>query len=140
MSLIERKFGFKAEFYDVDSMNVVWHGNYIRYLEFGRCRFLDEVGFNYLTMKETGFALPIVKLNVKYIKPIFFNDECEINVILTGFEGFLSFDYEIFARGEKVCKANTAQMAVNLQGESLYELPKCFTDALQKFIAQKAKK
>lgn len=136
MSLIERTFTFKAEFYDVDSMNVVWHGNYIRYLEFGRCRFLDEAQFNYLAMKEADFALPIVKLNVKYIKPIFFNDECEICVSLKGFEGFLSFDYEIFARNEKVCKASTAQMAVNLQGESLYELPQCFTNALQKFIAK----
>lgn len=134
MSFCERKFKFRAEFYDVDSMSVVWHGNYVKYLEFGRCRFLDEVNFDYKKMKNSGFALPIVKLNLKYIKPIFFNDECEIRVILTDFEGFLKFDYEIFARGEKVCKAQTAQMAVNLRGESLYELPKDFVNALNDFI------
>ena len=134
MSLKSLKFAFRAEFYDVDSMNVVWHGNYVRYLEFGRCRFLDAVKFNYETMKNAGFALPIVKMSLKYIKPIFFNDECEICVNLKGFEGFLSFDYEIFARNEKVCKASTAQMAVNLQGESLFELPQNFVKALQEFI------
>lgn len=136
MSLLERTFAFKAEFYDVDSMNVVWHGNYVRYLEFGRCRFLDEAQFNYLAMKEAGFALPIVKLHIKYTKPIFFNDECQIKVILKDFEGFLKFDYEIFAHKEKVCKASTAQMAVNLQGQSLYELPQCFINALQNFITK----
>ena len=134
MSLKSLKFAFRAEFYDVDSMNVVWHGNYVRYLEFGRCRFLDAAKFNYETMKNAGFALPIVKMNLKYIKPIFFNDECEICVSLKGFEGFLNFDYEIFARNEKVCKASTAQMAVNLQGESLFELPQNFVKVLQDFI------
>lgn len=129
-----KKYKFRAEFFDVDSMNVVWHGNYVKYLEFGRCRFLDEMDFNYEKMKNSGFALPIVKLNLKYIKPIFFNDECDISVNLTDFDGFLKFEYEIFARNEKVCKANTAQMAVNLRGESLYELPQIFTNAIKNFI------
>ena len=134
MSLKTLKFTFRAEFYDVDSMNVVWHGNYVRYLEFGRCRFLDAANFNYTAMKNAGFALPIVKMNLKYIRPIFFNDECEISVILQDFEGFLKFDYELFARGKLACKASTAQMAVNLQGESLFELPNDFVKALQDFI------
>ena len=42
--LISRIYDFKAEFYDIDSMGVMWHGNYVKCVEVARCRFLDEVG------------------------------------------------------------------------------------------------
>ena len=29
-------------FFDVDTMNVVWHGHYIKYLEVARCALLDR--------------------------------------------------------------------------------------------------
>jgi acyl-CoA thioester hydrolase len=35
---------FTVEFYDVDSMEIVWHGNYVKYLEKARCVLLDHIG------------------------------------------------------------------------------------------------
>ena len=61
----------KAQFFDVDSMDVVWHGNYVKYLETARCELLSKIGYDYKKMKMDGFAYPIVKLDIKYIKPIF---------------------------------------------------------------------
>jgi acyl-CoA thioester hydrolase len=29
-------------FFDVDSMNVVWHGHYVKYLEVARCALLER--------------------------------------------------------------------------------------------------
>ena len=31
--MISKSVALKAQFYDVDSMNVVWHGNYVKYFE-----------------------------------------------------------------------------------------------------------
>src|SRR5690625_7911324 len=31
-------------FYDVDSMDIVWHGHYLKYFEDARCCLLDEIG------------------------------------------------------------------------------------------------
>jgi acyl-CoA thioesterase FadM len=33
--------------FDVDTMNVVWHGHYVKYLEVARCALLDKIGHNY---------------------------------------------------------------------------------------------
>ena len=44
-SFISAEIEFKVEFYDVDSMNVVWHGNYVKYMESARCVLLDKIGF-----------------------------------------------------------------------------------------------
>lgn len=68
--LISRIYDFKAEFYDIDSMGVMWHGNYVKCVEVARCRFLDEVGFDYNAMRKNGFAMPIIKMEFKFIAPI----------------------------------------------------------------------
>ncbi len=44
-------------FFDVDSMNVVWHGHYVKYLEVARCALLDKIGHNYSAMSELGLRL-----------------------------------------------------------------------------------
>ena len=34
-------------FYDVDPMNIVWHGNYIKYLEQARCDMFSKIGYTF---------------------------------------------------------------------------------------------
>ena len=34
-------------FYDLDPKNVVWHGNYVKYLEVARCDLLSKIGYTY---------------------------------------------------------------------------------------------
>ena len=41
-------------FYDLDPLEIVWHGNYARYFEQARCALLDKIGYNYNAMKESG--------------------------------------------------------------------------------------
>lgn len=43
-------------FFDVDTMNVVWHGHYVKYLEVARCALLDRIGHNYDAMVASGYA------------------------------------------------------------------------------------
>ncbi|MFW5625494.1 MAG: acyl-CoA thioesterase [Campylobacter hyointestinalis] len=58
----------KVEFYDVDSMNVVWHGNYVKFIEKARCEFLQDLGYDYEMMNPEGFAYPVAKMDFKFIK------------------------------------------------------------------------
>lgn len=136
MSYITKRYDFIAEFFDIDSMGVMWHGNYVRYIEAARCRFLDEVGFSYLKMKEAGFALPIVKLDCKYIAPIEFNKRFCIEVELLEFECFFRLGYRfVDINGTKLCQAHTSQVAILLQSkETCLYLPSQFTQSLQDFI------
>ena len=113
-------------FYDVDSMRVVYHGNYIKYLDEARCAFLEKKNLTYTQMEELGIAFPIVQLKVKYIKPSKFNDILEVLVSLDSFDNFLTFKYEIRNKEtkEKICKAETKQMCVDVtKKESLFEIP-----------------
>lgn len=140
MSEISKKVIIKAQFFDVDSMNVVWHGNYIKYLETARCELLDEIGYNYEAMKNDGFAFPIVKLDIKYAKPVFFGDEIEVEAILVEFESFLKFRYIIrnVKTKEKLSVANSSQVAVDMKDmQTCLVLPESIKKAIKRYQNEK---
>ena len=113
-------------FYDVDPMRVMWHGNYVKYMEEARCAFLAERDMTYNDMEKYGYAFPVVELKVKYIRPCVFGQRLIIKTRLDACDSFLVFKYEFVdaKTGEKLCKAQTKQMCVCLKTkESLFEIP-----------------
>ena len=126
---------FKVAFFDVDSMEVMWHGNYVKYLEMARCELLDKLGYNYITMKKDGYAFPIVKLDVKYVRPAFFNDVIKVTTTLSECETFLKFHYLIEnEKGEKLSEANTAQAVIEMNSlQTCFEMPEALKKALKAY-------
>lgn len=129
---IIKKFQMKVEFYDVDSMGVVWHGNYVKYIEKARCMFLESCNFTYIDMLKNGFVMPIVKMDFKYIKPLKFNEIFFVEIILIECECFLKFRYILRdINNNKVALANTSQVAIDSNTKlTLYEIPKILKQAL----------
>ena len=124
----------KAQFYDLDPMNVVWHGNYARFLEQARCELLDSIGYNYVEMKESGFAWPIVDMRIKYVRPVLFGQEIVVTATIIETQNRLKIDYRIRDRasGEVLTKATTVQVAVNMTtGEMQLESPAALTDKIK---------
>ena len=125
-SLISEEMTFKIEFYDVDSMRVAWHGNYVKFIERGRCALLDKIGYGYLQMVEDGYAFPVTALNIKYVRSLAFGDEARIIASLIEYENRLKIRYEIYnaKTGTLATKAESTQMAVKLQtGETCFVCP-----------------
>lgn len=124
----------KAQFYDLDPMEVVWHGNYVRYLEQARCVLLDAIGYNYPQMLESGYLWPIVDLRIKYVRPLRFSQEFAVTATLVEFENRLKIDYRICDKisGEVLTKATTTQVAVHAAtGELCLESPAALTDKVR---------
>lgn len=122
--MLKRRYEFKAEFFDADPMGVMWHGNYVKYLEMARCRLLDELNFNYIKMQDNGFTLPIIKMDLKYINPIYFNDDFIVEIRLVECDITLKFNYILLSKDNQIiAKASTTQVAVTLNKETLYAIP-----------------
>ena len=124
----------KVEFYDLDPMNVVWHGNYVKYLEIARCDMLSRLGYTYIDMKNDGYAYPVATIEMKYIKPCIFGQELKVVSIVEEIEPALVIKYVIFDNktGEKMFKAKTMQIAVDINSkQTVYEAP----ENLKKIIA-----
>ena len=121
-------------FHDVDSMRVVWHGHYVKYLEIARCEFLDSLGYSYAAMEETGYAWPVIDMRLKYVKPLHFGQRVRVRCTLREWEYRLKLDYLIsdVKSGERLTKAYTIQVAVDQQtGEMCFESPAVLRERLE---------
>jgi acyl-CoA thioester hydrolase len=124
-------------FYDVDSMDIVWHGHYVKYFEDARCCLLNQLDYNYQTMRASGFAWPVVDLRVKYVKPAQFNRLIRVFARLIEWEVRLKIDYRIIdvESGATLTKGHSVQVALDMHNNN----EMCFAtpEVLRKKIQQK---
>lgn len=132
MAIFKAETTINVPFYDNDPMGVVWHGNYVKYLEIARCDTLAKIGYDYMDMKNDGVMYPIAKLDMKYIKPSKFAQNLRIVTVIEELEPSLIIKYEIFdEKGEKIFKGKSMQICVNIETkQSVYVAPQRFKELL----------
>ncbi|ANN78480.1 acyl-CoA thioesterase [Bordetella flabilis] len=103
-------------FFDVDPMNVVWHGHYVKYLELSRCALLDAIGYGYDAMLASGYAWPIIDLQLRYMHPAVFGQRLRARAELVEWENRLKVHYLITdaASGKRLTRASSVQVAVRM--------------------------
>ncbi len=126
MVKFESSLIIEIPFYDLDPMNVVWHGNYIKYLEEARCEMFKNLKYTYCDMRDDGVAYPIAKMDLKFIKSCHFGQKIKVTTLLEDIEPCIIIKYLITDAdtGESILKAKSMQIGVNaLSGESIYQAP-----------------
>ncbi len=119
--MLKTEIDIKSQFYDLDPMAIVWHGNYARFFEQARCALLDKLDFNYQQMSETGYAWPIVDMRIKYVRPVRFPQTVRVTARLVEYENRLKINYLIQDAEtlEKLTKGFTIQVAVDINTEEM---------------------
>ncbi|MDB6445838.1 MULTISPECIES: thioesterase family protein [Pseudomonas] len=122
-------------FFDVDSMNVVWHGHYVKYLEVARCALLDLIGHNYNDMLASGYAWPVIDLQLRYVRSAVFGQALSVRASLVEWENRLKINYLIsdVETGERLTRASSVQVAVDIATrEMLLASPRVFVEAVER--------
>ncbi len=103
-------------FYDIDPMEIVWHGHYVKYLELARSALLARFDYDYPRMRDSGYAWPIVDMRLKYVRPAAFGQTLKVRAEIVEWENRLRIDYRIrdAATGAKLNQAYTIQVAVDV--------------------------
>jgi len=118
-------------------MNVVWHGHYIKYLEIARCALLDQLDHNYQQMLDSGYAWPVIDLQLRYVRGAVFGQKLNVRASLVEWENRLKINYLISdaVTGERMTRATTIQVAVEIASHDMQlASPKVFTDAVQRAL------
>ena len=99
----------RVRYAEADPMNVVYYGNYAQYFEVGRVESLRNLGISYKGIEDMGIMLPVVELNIKYLRPAKYDDlltiKSQIKELPT--EHKIIFDQEIYNEEGKlltICK------------------------------------
>ena len=94
-----------AQFYDVDVMQVVYHGNYTRYMEEARSLLMDSLGYGYFEMQADGLVWPVT-----------LKQRVRIRTNLIEYENRIGLSYLFYDEHDTLlCKAKTYQMAVSIE-------------------------
>ena len=134
------QLSFKTEvrvrFSEVDTLRIVWHGNYIKYLEDGREAFGREYGLGYLDYINNDLLTPIVKVNIDYKYPLYYGDKAIIETTYVYSEAAkIIFDYKIYRASDNVlvATANTIQVFLNMERELQLTPPRFFEEWKRKW-------
>lgn len=123
-------------FNDLDPMNIVWHGNYVKYLEQARCELFQNINYTYMDMYKDNYMYPVAKMDLKFIKPATFNQKIEVECTLEEVEPAIIISYEIkdVETGEKIFKAKSTQIAVLADSKaSVYNAPKNLIKRIEEY-------
>jgi len=106
----------QIEFFDLDPMEIVWHGRYVKYLEMVRGVLLDTIDYNYPQMKASGYVWPVIDMHLRYVAPAIFGQRLKLRAEIVEWEHRLKIDYLISdaASGRRLTRASTTQVAVEI--------------------------
>ncbi len=137
-ALVSASVRTRPQFYDLDPMNVVWHGNYAKFFELARVALLDKIDYGYEQMLRGGHMWPIVDMQIRFYRPVRLGQWIEVIAGLTEWETRLKLTYLIRDAndGRRLTKGRTLQVAVDAQTEEmLWEAPQILREKLAPFLA-----
>lgn len=112
------KTSLRVRYIETDKMGIVHHSAYLAYFEIARTELLRGKGVTYRELEEKGYYLPLNALEVKYRKPLYYDDTI---AIITKIEEAtplrFSFCYEIKKDECLITEAKTYHVVTDFSGK-----------------------
>lgn len=110
----------RVRFSEVDSMQVVWHGEYIRYFEDGREAFGRRfAGLGYADLAKSGYLVPVVDATLQFKSPLRINETAVVETRYIDTEAAkICFEYTIRRQGDGEVVATGTTMQVFVDSDS----------------------
>ncbi len=115
-------------------MGFVYNGKYFEYLEVARTELLREKGLAYKELEEAGYMLPVIEANVKYKKPIYYDDVIEIETFVDNEQlPVVHINYLIRREGEDTILAEgfTRHLFISSKTKRPVRPPKIYLDVVK---------
>ncbi|MGQ1910027.1 acyl-CoA thioesterase [Marinifilum sp. RC60d5] len=113
--MISGEYTIRPRYGEVDQMGYVYHANYVNYCHQARTELMRELGINDKVLEDNNIMLPVIEMNLKYIKPSGYDEELIITTRINEMPATrFTFSF-VFrnAKNEVVCKANSTVVFVH---------------------------
>jgi acyl-CoA thioester hydrolase len=129
----------RVRYGETDQMGYVYYGNYPLYYEVARTDMIRKIGWSYKTMEQNGIMMPVASLNVKYIRPAFYDDELTIKVFVRKFPGVrMEFEYEVYNEENKLINmGDTTLVFVDMKTNKPTNPPEAFLKLIKPYYETK---
>jgi acyl-CoA thioester hydrolase len=120
----------EVRYAETDQMGVVYHANYLVWMELGRTQLIKELGFNYAEMEKDGIISPVLDIQASYKKPLRYGDTATIKTWVEEYDGIRSvYNYEIFnGEGQLALTGSSKHVCVKKDSFRPISLKRSFPD------------
>lgn len=128
--MIKKRIKIRVRYSETDQMSFVYYGNYPQYFEVARVELFRELGVTYKSMEEEGIWMPVLDLNIQYLRPAVYDDLLSIDVSIKEIKGSrIVFEYAIFNEEEMhLTQASTTLIFMNAKTKRPIRCPKRILD------------
>ncbi|WP_170007242.1 acyl-CoA thioesterase [Bacillus fonticola] len=114
---------------ETDQMGVVYHANYLVWMEMGRTALIENLGFRYAHMEEEGVLAPVTQVNVGYKQPVRYGQTVSVKTWIASYNGLrVTYGYEIYDEETLYAKGTTEHVCVQKSTFRPISLKKTFPD------------
>ncbi|SFB06227.1 acyl-CoA thioesterase [Algoriphagus aquimarinus] len=131
MKYIEDVILVNIRFSEVDSLGIVWHGNYLKFFEDGRESLGLKYGMSYHDLYDNKLILPIVETNLKFKSVLKFGHVARLVTQLQFSKAAkVIYKYTVYneTTGKLAAVGETTQVFVNEEMELQLITPPVFED------------
>ncbi|MCI1591073.1 acyl-CoA thioesterase [Heyndrickxia oleronia] len=120
---------------DTDMMGVIYHGNYVKWIELGRIKLIEDVGYNYLDMEQAGYYAPVYNLEITYKKSIKYGDRVFVKTWVEENKNLRTiYGFTIVNQEDEVCaEGTTTHIVVRKEDFKPVQFKKIFPEWFQKY-------
>jgi acyl-CoA thioester hydrolase len=95
--MLVSKKEIEVRYAETDQMGVVYHANYLVWMELGRTKLIQDLGYNYAEMEKDGIISPVIDIAASYKKPLRYGESATIHTWIEEYDGFrVTYGYEIY--------------------------------------------
>ena len=115
--MIQAQAEVVVRYAETDMMGVVYHGSYLPWFEVGRTHLLRQHGVVYWQLETEGFFLPVLEVNVRYLRPARYDDTITIVTTLREKPVLrIRLDYEVRRGDELLATGQTTHAFIDRNG------------------------
>jgi acyl-CoA thioester hydrolase len=121
---------------DTDLSGVVYHSNYLKYMERGRTEFLREHNIDLDDYHKEGVVFAVTEIKIQYRYPAKYNDIVRVETTLDAISSFqVAFRAEMFNQDGKCLSKGVAKVvAVDEKTGTAVRLPEKFVFVAEKIL------
>jgi len=100
----------EVRYAETDQMGVVYHANYLVWMEIGRTALIQDLGFTYAGLEADGYLAPVIDISVQYKASMRYGEKAVVRTWIEKHEKLrTTYGYEILHEDGTVAATGTSE-------------------------------
>lgn len=135
--MFSHEFKKRVRYAETDQMRYLYYGQYPTYYEIGRAEMIRFLGLTYRQMEEEkGILMPVMSLNMRYVRPAHYDDLLTIKTTLRHLPGkTITFHHEISNEAGKLVNGGSVKLCfLNASTNKTVSAPEFLLEKLRPYF------